>query len=105
MLLEAIMLAIKEKIGVEAWDAMSEEERSPRARAFLPAGALLWAWDADPDMNELAGEKWLILLPGKWNKHVQYGWRYDPCELVPPGQARPPPRAPIVDPIDEDDSL
>ncbi len=29
------------------------------------------------------GEKWLILLPQKWNKQVQYAWRYDPCELAP----------------------
>ena len=38
-------------------------------------------------------------LPGatKWNKHVQYGWRFDPCELAARGIARPPPRAPRLD--------
>ena len=45
---------------------------------------MLWAWDADPDFDEQAGEQWLILLPKKWNlkTHKQvYGWRYDPREL------------------------
>ena len=64
----------------------------------MPAGALLWAWDADPDFNEPAGEKWLILLPDKWNKQVQYAWRFDPCELGPQGRTKPPPRQPLVEP-------
>ena len=65
------------------------------------------AWDADPDFDETAGEEWLILLPQKWNCHVQYAWRYDPCELQAQSSARgtrgnacaPPcaPRAPVVD--------
>ena len=70
------------------------DKRSKRAQKILPAGALLWAWDADADYEEAAGEQWLILLPDKWNAQVQYAWRYDPCELGLPGQARPPPRAP-----------
>ena len=41
--------------------------------------------DADPEYDEPAGEKWLVLLPDKWNRHVQYAWRYDPCELAPQG--------------------
>ena len=60
------------------------DQRSKRARAILPGGALLWAWDADPDFDEQAGEQWLILLPQKWNPktHKQvYSWRYDPREL------------------------
>ena len=60
------------------------DKRSKRARKILPAGAVLWAWDADPDFDEQAGEQWLILLPKKWNPttHKQvYGWRYDPREL------------------------
>ena len=56
-------------------------KRSARAKKVLPAGALLWAWDADPDFDEPAGERWLILLPKKFNKHVHYGWRFDPREL------------------------
>ena len=119
--------------------------RSARAKKILPAGALLWAWDADPDRNEAAGthadpipshpvlshpvlshpvhrtrhhpnparpdptqlhpapssssgERWLVLLPEKWNKHVQYAWRFDPCELAASAAtatgARPAPRRP-----------
>ena len=51
---------------------------------MLPAGAVLWAWDADPEFDEAAGEQWLFLLPKKWNPktHTQiYSWRYDPREL------------------------
>ena len=70
-----------------------------RARKILPAGALLWAWDADPEYDEAAGEKWLILLPQKWNKHVQYAWCFDPCELAPEGQpkTKPAPRRLVID--------
>jgi len=60
------------------------DRRSPRARAILPAGALLWAWDADPDFDEPAGQQWLILLPSKWNPTTHgrvYSWRFDPREL------------------------
>ena len=41
------------------------DKRSARAKKILPAGALLWAWEADGDREEAAGEQWLILLPGK----------------------------------------
>ena len=47
-------------------------KRSSKARKILPAGALLWGWDADPEYGEVAGEKWLILLPKKWNGQCQY---------------------------------
>ena len=77
------------------------DKRSARARKILPAGALLWAWDADKDRGELSGEQWLILLPEKWNKQVQYAWRFDPCELVAPGCQKPPPREPIVEESDD----
>ena len=33
------------------------DKRSAKAREILPAGALLWAWDADADYDEPAGEK------------------------------------------------
>lgn len=56
-------------------------KRSARAKKVLPAGAVLWAWDADVEFDEKAGEQWLILLPQKWNKQVHYGWRYDPNEF------------------------
>ena len=75
------------------------DKRSARAKAIhcRAAGALLWAWDADPEYEEPAGEKWLILLPEKWNKQVQYAWRFDPCELGVQGRTQPPPRAPRVE--------
>lgn len=79
------------------------DRRSKRARMVLPAGALLWAWDADPTYGECAGEEWLVLLPCKWGKHLQYGWRYDPCELMPQGglrpqgEPKPPPCEPEID--------
>ena len=57
------------------------DKRSSRARKILPAGALLWAWDADPEFDEAAGQQWLILLPKKWNGQQQYSWRFDPREL------------------------
>ena len=56
-------------------------KRSARARKILPAGALLWSWDADPEFGEAAGEQWLVLLPKKWNGQQVYSWRFDPREL------------------------
>ena len=73
------------------------DRRSKKAQAVLPAGALLWAWEADPDYDEPAGEKWLFLHPQRWNKHVQYAWRYDPCELAPQGSSPQPSSAPRVE--------
>ena len=57
------------------------DKRSSRAKKILPAGALLWEWDANPQFDEQAGEQWLILLPKKWNTQQQYAWRFDPREL------------------------
>ena len=48
-----------------------------------------WAWDADPQFDEKAGEQWLVLLPQKWNKQVHYGWRYDPREREAARAERP----------------
>ena len=66
------------------------DKRSARAKKILPAGALLWAWDADPDFDEKAGEQWLILLPNKWNEQQHYSWRFDPRELGAAWAATPP---------------
>ena len=52
---------------------------------------VLWAWDADPEFEEAAGEKWLALLPKKWNKLQLYSWRFDPREF---GTAAAPQRDP-----------
>ena len=79
------------------------DTRSARAKKILPAGALLWAWEADAEYNEAAGEQWMVLLPQKWNKHVQYSWRFDPRELVAQGSAVPPPSAPRIDMEPEED--
>ena len=43
---------------------------------------ILWGWDADPEFEEPAGQKWLALLPNKWNKQHLYSWRYDPHEFA-----------------------
>lgn len=52
-------------------------------RSARPALCSGHGWDADPEFGEMAGEKWLVLLPQKWNppKAIVYGWRYDPREL------------------------
>ena len=70
------------------------DKRSRRARSILPAGMVLWAWDADPEFEEAAGEQWLGLLPSKWNPPRQqlYGWRFDPREFAAPGVAREAPQ-------------
>jgi hypothetical protein len=52
-----------------------------RAQKALPAGWVLWAWDADPEFDEAAGEQWLGLLPKKWNTQQQNAWRFDPREF------------------------
>ena len=50
------------------------------ARCF---GALrLWALQRGETGPEVAGERWLALLPKKWKKQQVYGWRYDPREFV-----------------------
>ena len=71
------------------------DKRSSRAKKVLPAGVVLWAWDADPEQE---GEQWLFLLPKKWNLSTQkqvYSWRFDPREL---GAVRMPAADPWADP-------
>ena len=59
------------------------DRHSERAKTVLPAGMVLWAWEADPEreFDEPAGEKWLALLPKKWNKQQLYSWRLAPSEF------------------------
>ena len=45
----------------------ASDKKSARCTKPLPGGTLLWAWDADPEFGEVAGEQWLTLLPKKWN--------------------------------------
>ena len=94
-----------EDLGVWHGEARCRRShRSPQQKgAVCAAGALLWVWEADPERDEPAGEKWLFLYPKRWNKHVQYAWRYDPCELGPQGCAQPPPAAPRVERCESDD--
>ena len=58
------------------------DKRTTLGKKLLPAGAVLWTWEDDPDFEDPAGEKWLTLLPAKFNAQVWYGWRLDPRELV-----------------------
>ena len=48
---------------------------------MLPEGWCYGRGEADPEFDEPAGEKWLALLPKKWNKQQLYSWRYDPHEF------------------------
>ena len=43
------------------------DKKSARGKKLLPAGMVLWEWDADPEFaGEVAGQAWLHLLPKKW---------------------------------------
>ena len=76
------------------------DTRSDRAKKILPRGFVLWAWDADPEYDEPAGEEWINLHPKKWNAHVQYAWRWDPRELQGSSAHAQMPRTPCVDDVD-----
>ena len=65
---------------VRVVDGLSDK-KTKRGQKLLPAGAVLWAWEADEAFKEEASEQWLTLLPAKFN-HQIYGWRYDPRSLV-----------------------
>ena len=47
----------------------------------------------------------MVLLPEKWNRQVQYAWRFDPCELAPAGTRKPAPRRPRVEQSEEEDEF
>ena len=86
-------------------DGLSDK-RSKRAQNILPGGAVLWEWDADADRGEAAGERWLILLPSKWNPstHSQvYSWRYDPTELGATEARAPDARRANMRPVSDDE--
>jgi hypothetical protein len=69
-------------------DGVSHKETA-KSRKILPAGAVLFEWEADEDFDESAGQQWLILDPHKWNKQAQMAWRYDPSELAAAAAAQP----------------
>ena len=47
----------------------------------------------------------MVLHPDKYNRQVQYAWRFDPCELVAPGQQKPRPQPPLVEDAVTDDEF
>eukprot|EP00965_Chrysotila_dentata_P108891 3597346-Pleurochrysis_carterae.AAC.1 len=59
----------------------TSDKRSHRARTLLPAGALKMKWPEDAEREEPENFAWIILHPGKWNRDVQYAWRWAPSEL------------------------
>ena len=46
------------------------DKKTARGKKLLPAGAVLWAWEADVDFDEQAGEQWLTLLRENFNSQV-----------------------------------
>ena len=66
---------------------------------------MLWRWEADAEFDEKAGEQWMVLHPLKYNKHVQYAWRFDPCEIVPEGSRKPRLRQPMEEECMTDDEF
>ena len=63
-------------------------------RKMLPAGAVLLRWPADEDRGEKETLSWKVLIPKKWNKTTQYGWRYDPRDVPRKAPAAAPAAAP-----------
>ena len=70
----------------------TSDKASERCKKMLPAGAVLVKWAEDKDREEKETLGWKVLLPKKFNKHTQYGWRYDPRDV--PRAAPAPPVAP-----------
>ena len=65
------MAATSDPEGLVSWKKVIEGEPSD----VVPLDPL-------PEFEEGAGEKWLGLLPQKWNKQQLYSWRYDPREFA-----------------------
>jgi len=65
----------------------TSDKASERCRTMLPAGMVLLKWAEDADRKEKETQSWKVLLPQKFNKQVQYAWRYDPRDVprVAPG--------------------
>eukprot|EP00965_Chrysotila_dentata_P066503 2201731-Pleurochrysis_carterae.AAC.1 len=62
---------------VRVADGISDK-RSERARNLLPAGALQIKWPEDTEREEPESFAWMSLHPNKWNRDVQYAWRWAP---------------------------
>ena len=76
-----VFLAMPSAASERIAELVARLERIGVPYFFVPsAGELLLS---ALQFGEVAGEKWLTLLPKKWNPphQVVYGWRYDPREL------------------------
>lgn len=56
--------------------------------------------------------QWMVLHPNKYNKHVQYAWRFHPCEVkdgklvaADAAQRKAPLREPLVDDCETDEEF
>lgn len=57
--------------------------RPPSSRgAPLPLSFPLLVCPRPYSFGEVAGERWLTLLPKKWRGQQIYSWRYDPREVM-----------------------
>ena len=61
--------------GAQTYSQLTPELHLAQVSQLTP-GALLWAWEADAEYDEQAGEQWMVLHPDKYNRQVQYAWRY-----------------------------
>ena len=59
----------------------TSDKATERCKNMLPAGAVLVKWPEDKDRMEKENLSWHVLIPNKWNKTTQYGWRYDPRDI------------------------
>ena len=58
---------------------MSLAGRGPRSGVL---GRPLQRDTEDDDRGEKETLSWKVLIPKKWNKTTQYGWRYDPRDVA-----------------------
>ena len=63
----------------------TSDKASEKCKKMLPAGMVLIKWPEDVERGEKETQGWQLLLPKKFNKHQQYGWRFDPRDV--PGVA------------------
>ena len=71
----------------------TSDKASERCIKMLPAGAVLLKWPEDKDRGEKEHMSWMVLIPKKWNRPVQNGWRYDPRDVPHAATAAPSPAA------------
>ena len=62
----------------------TSDKASEKYKKMLPAGMVLIKWPEDVDRGERCEKEtqgWRLLLPKKFNKHQQYGWRFNPRDV------------------------